>query len=124
MPRNLLWIDSVGGLCAGVVVLSLSKWLSEVYALPRPLLLVMGAANLSYGLYSGSLAWRQIRPRGLLRVLVVANATWAALCWLAAMRLVETASVFGLMHLTGEGLLVGGLAALEWRERERLYRAG
>lgn len=122
--RHLLWIDSAGGLTAGVVVLTLSSWLSEVYGLPRSLLFVMGAANLSYGTFSGSLARRQRRPRSLLRMLVVANATWAGLCWLAVARYAETASVFGLMHLAGEGMLVGGLAALEWRERERLETAG
>jgi hypothetical protein len=41
-------------------------------------------------------------------------------CGLAAVGFAGTASAFGLAHLLGEGLFVGGLAALEWRERERL----
>ena len=121
--RLLLWVDSGAGLLAGVTVLSLSGWLSELYALPRPLLVGMGAANVAYGAYSGSLARRAHRPLALLTVLVVANATWAGLCALAAVRLAGTASAFGLAHLIGEGLFVGGLAALEWRQRERLVRA-
>jgi hypothetical protein len=40
-----------------------------------------------------------------------------------ALRLAHSASVFGVAHLAGEGLFVGGLAALEWRERERLRRS-
>jgi hypothetical protein len=122
--RHLLWIDSGAGLLAGVVMLALSGWLSELYALPRPLLVAMGVANLAYGTYSGTLARRARRPRGLLVLLVAANATWAVLCMLAAVRLADTASAFGLAHLVGEGLFVGGLAALEWRERERLLYAG
>jgi hypothetical protein len=38
-------------------------------------------------------------------------------------RLAGTASAFGLAHLVGEGLFVGGLAVLEWRRRERLLTA-
>ena len=123
MLRHLLWIDSGAGLGAGVVVLALSGWLSEVYGLPRALLLGMGAANLAYGTYSGTLARRARRPRGLLLLLVVANGAWAVLCVVLAVRLAHSASAFGLAHLAGEGLFVGGLAALEWRERERLQRA-
>lgn len=67
-----------------------------------------GAANLAYGTYSGALAGRALRPRGLLVLLVAANATWAGLCVLAAVALADTASTFGLAHLLGEGLLVGG----------------
>ncbi len=122
--RNLLWIDSGAALLAGVVVLVLSGWLSELYALPRPLLVFMGAANLAYGTYSGTLARRARRPYGMLVLLVAANATWAVLCGLAAVGLADTASAFGLAHLIGEGLFVAGLAALEWRERERLLFAG
>ncbi len=121
--RHLLWIDSGAGLSAGVVVLALAGWLGDVYRLPRPLLVGMGLANLVYGTYSGTLARRAHRPRGLLVLLVLANATWAALCLLAAASFADRASAFGLAHLVGEGLFVGGLAALEWRERERLRHA-
>jgi hypothetical protein len=123
LHRHLLWIDSRAALLAGVGVLALSGWLREVYALPRPLLLVMGVANLAYGTYSGALARRARRPYALLVLLVVANATWAVLCGVAAVALAGTASAFGLAHLVGEGVFVGALAALEWRERERLRHA-
>lgn len=118
--RHLLWIDSAAGVTAGLVVLALSSWLSDVYRLPRPLLVGMGVANLAYGAYSGTLARRTCRPRGRLVLLVLANAIWAALCLLAAVSLADQASAFGLAHLAGEGVIVGSLAALEWRERERL----
>ena len=120
MLRHLLWIDSGAGLLAGVVILALSTWLSDLYELPGSLLLAMGTANLAYGTYSGALASRARRPYALLVLLVTANATWAGLCGFAAVHFVETASGFGLAHLIGEGLFVGGLAAWEWRMRERL----
>lgn len=120
MLRHLLWFDSAAGLSAGIAMLALSEWLHALYALPRALLLGMGVANLAYGTYSGWLASRRERPRAALLTLIAANATWAGLCWLGAMRYADPASVLGLMHLVGEGLFVGGLAMLEWRERHRL----
>ena len=104
-------------------MLSLSGWLSALYSLPRSLLVGIGVANLLYGTYSGALARRSHRPMALLIVLVSANATWAALCALAAVRFAGTASVFGLAQLVGESVFVGALAALEWRHRESLTRA-
>ena len=121
--RKLLWIDCGAALLAGLAVLSLSAWLGRIYALPRGLLVAMGVANLAYSAFSFSLARRARRPRSLIVVLVVANASWAALCGIAAVRLAGVASAFGLAHLIGEGLFVGGLAALEWRERTELATA-
>ncbi len=123
LPRQLLWVDCGAALLAGVTVVALSGWLSELYAVPRALLLGMGAANVCYGAFSGSLARRARRPRALIVLLVAANAAWAGLCGLAAVGLADTASAFGLAHLVGEGVFVGGLAGLEWRERERLLGA-
>ena len=121
--RDLLHFDSAAGLAAGAFALALSGPLSALYALPRPLLLGMGAANLAYGTFSGTLARRARRPRALVHLLVAANAAWAALCWAAAVALAGRASAFGLAQLGGEGAFVGGLALLEWRRRERLLRA-
>ncbi|HYW30038.1 MAG TPA: hypothetical protein VE869_00930 [Gemmatimonas sp.] len=121
--RYLLWVDSGAGLLAGVVVLALSSWLSELYALPRALLLGMAAANLAYGTFSGSLALRTRRPRPLLVLLVLANAAWAALCGAAAWIVAGQASAFGLAHLIAEGVFVCVLAVMEWRHREQLLFA-
>jgi len=119
----LLWIDSVAGLVAGSLVILLSSWLSEVYGVPRALLLCIGAANLVFGAYSGTLARRVRRPRGMIVLLVVANALWAVGCVVAAVMLTGRISVFGLLHLVGEGVFVGVLAVLEWRARHRLAGA-
>jgi len=124
MLRHLLWVDSGAGLFAGAAVLALSGWLSELYALPRPLLVAIGGANLAYGVYAGALARRRRRPYRLVVLLIAANATWGVLCGLAAARFAGTASGLGLAHLVGEGLVVGGLAAVEWRMRGQLLAAG
>jgi hypothetical protein len=118
--RNLLWVDCGAALLAGLAVLLLSGWLSQLYVLPRELLVAVGVVNLMYGTYSFSLARRSRRRRSLLVLLIVANATWAVLCALAAIVLSGRASAFGLAHFIGEGVFVGGLAVLEWSQRERL----
>lgn len=118
--ERLLWIDCTGGLAVGAIVLAGSAWLSELYAVPRALVVVSGVANLLYGSFSLSLVRRPSRPRALIVLLVVANAAWSVLCVVAAIALAGRASAFGMMHIVGEALFVGGLAALEWRYRERL----
>src|SRR5687768_3140820 len=67
--RKLLWVDCGAAFTAGLVVLSLIGWLSDLYALPRGLLVTMGAVNLGYGAFSFSLARRARRPRSLIVVL-------------------------------------------------------
>lgn len=121
--RKLLWVDCSAGFLGGAAMLALSAWLAALYGLPRAMLVVMGIANLCYATYSFSLARRAARPLPLIVLLVVANATWAVLCLVAAARVAGSATAFGVAHLVGEGAIVGGLAALEWRGRERLRTA-
>lgn len=120
MTRDLLWVDSRAALAVGAGMFVLSGWLSAWFGLPRELLWVMGAANVGYGLYSGWLFTRRVRPRGAIAALVVANASWAMGCLVAAVHFAPVATVFGVIHLVGEGLIVGSLAVLEWRARDAL----
>jgi predicted membrane-bound spermidine synthase len=117
---KLLRIDSLGGLTVGLVMLLLSQWLSSWYVLPRGFIIFMGLVNLAYGCYSFSLLVKVKRPLSLIVVLVIANLGWAVLCVLWAVIFAQTASPFGTIHLLGEALFVGGLAYLEWRNRELL----
>ena len=121
--RRLLWVDCLAGALVGVAVLSLSGWLSDLHGLPRGVLLFTGAANLAYASYSFSLAVRARRPRRRIVLLVVANLTWAVVCLGLAAAFSASATGFGLGHLIGEALFVGGLAGLEWSQRDRLLTA-
>ena len=116
----LLWIDSLGGLAAGVLVLGLSGWLSALHGLPQAVLVFTAAANLVYGSYSLSLALRRRRTRAAVYPLIFANGAWTAVCFGLATLFWETITGFGIAHLIGEGLYVGGLALVEWRQRKRL----
>jgi hypothetical protein len=59
----------------------------------------------------------------LIHLLVVLNATWAIVCLILAMIFWTTATPFGILHLVGEAVFVGGLAMLEWSRRQQLLTA-
>jgi len=123
VPKRLLWVDCTAAVLVGIAVLGLSGWLSHVHALPRELLLFTGAVNVLYGSYSFSLAVRSERPMYLIKLLVFANLAWAVVCLGLAAAFLGAATVFGLAHLIGEAIFVGGLASLEWRWRAQLVTA-
>ncbi len=122
-PARLLWIDCTVAAAAGAAMLAASGWLSALYALPQSFVVGLAVVNLVYGAFSFSLARRDRRPLRLIVLLAVANLGWGVVCWGLAVALAGTASPFGVAHLVGEGLFVGGLGALEWRWRDQLRTA-
>lgn len=123
LNKNILWLDCTAALLASVLVLSFPEWLSALYAMPENLLLFIGAVNLLYACYSFSLAIRARRPLFLIKLLAVANASWALMCIAIFAKFAGSLSLWGGGHLLGEALFVGGLAALEWRWRKQLLTA-
>lgn len=121
--RDLLWLDSRGGLAVGVGTLLLSRWLSELYRLPLAFVLVLAAANLTYGSFSFQLERRRPRPPALLHTLIAGNVIWGIGCFVAAWQLRDVASWIGLGALLFEGAYVGGLGLVEWRFRRALIAA-
>lgn len=117
---KLLHMDSLGGLSVGLLMLLLNYWLSVWYGLPRGFIVFMALVNIAYGCYSFSLLMRTKRPLSLIKVLVIANLGWALLCVLWVVIFAQTSTFLGTLHLLGEGVFVGGLAYLEWRNREFL----
>lgn len=115
--RALLGIDSVGALLAGVLLAAFRAHVAELEAQPLVLLHFLLAANVTYGCYSGVLAVMSRRglPRLPVDVLVVANLSWAGICWALAATTASTASALGTAHLVGEGLYVGLLGLAERR---------
>jgi hypothetical protein len=117
---RLLHVDSFGGLSVGLLMLLLSYWLSSWYALPRGFIIFVALVNIAYGCYSLFLLRMTKRPLRLIALLVIANLAWAVLCVFWAVIFAQTATPLGTIHLLGEALFVGGLAYLEWRNREFL----
>lgn len=120
LARRLLWIDGGGGALVGAIVLVLHRPLAGWYGLPAGAVLLLGAANLAYGTYALSLARRALRPAGMLMALIAANAAWPLVCAAILLAHLDELRALGVLHLVGEGLYVGGLAAVEWRLRDEL----
>ncbi len=104
----------------GATCLAAHPLLADLHHLPRSLLIFMGLANLLYGSYSLSLAVRRQRSLRSIQILCIANLLWAPICFSLAAIFRQPISVFGLVHLIGEGLYVGGLGFVEWQFRYRL----
>lgn len=121
--RHLLWVDCIGAGIVGVAVLLLSGWLSDLEGLPQNVILFTGGVNLLYGSFSLALAARKHRPMRLIKALVWANLTWTPVCAGLIVAFWSTITPFGIVHLLGEGIYVGGLAVLEWRHRDLLATA-
>lgn len=104
-------------------VLALSGWLSRLEELPHEVLLFTGAVNVLYASYSFPLAVRPVRPMRLINLLVFANLAWVPVCLGLVAAFSESVTLFGVVHLIGEAIFVGGLAILEWRNRDLLLTA-
>ena len=101
----------------------LNRQLKVLYGLSSHVLFLIGIVNLAYASYSFSLAIRSRRPKLLIHLLVALNAAWATACLILAMVFWTTATPFGILHLVGEAVFVGGLAILEWSHRRQLLTA-
>ncbi|MEM8710356.1 MAG: hypothetical protein AAGG01_05350 [Planctomycetota bacterium] len=122
-PSRILFLDSIGGLLVGAVVLIAHGWLASWYGFPEKIVLFTGFANLAYGTFSGSLALRSQRPVSLITLLASANMLWTFACVGILLRHGAEASVFGVLHVAAEGVYVGALGLVEWRWRERIASA-
>ena len=91
--------------------------MAELYQLPLRLLMLIAVANVVYGCCSFTLALRSFPGRRYIQALALANIGWAMACLYWAYSYFGAASVWGLMHLLAEAVVVGGLGCLEWREQ-------
>ncbi len=105
-----------------MIVLLFTEQLSNLQALPHEFLLLMGAANVLYASFSFFLATRSKRPMPLIKLLVAANGFWSLVCICLAVAFADTATFFGLGHLTAEAIFVGSLAVQEWKWRDQLVQ--
>lgn len=118
--QNLLWVDGGAGFVSGSYSLLLHKPLAELYHLPERLMWAIGAIGLLYAAYSLTLANRKRRTMPWIVLLVTANTAWACFCAFLLAWYGPTASGFGRAHLALESIVVGGLAWIEWRNRQVL----
>ena len=116
----ILWLDCVGGLLVGVLVLCFHSWLSRLEGLPESMVVVMGLANLVYGLFSLFVTTRPVRPARLIQTLAVANLFWLVVCVGVVLVWWDVITSVGVSLIVGEGVYVATLGAVEWLWREHL----
>jgi hypothetical protein len=116
---RLLWLDGGAGFAVGAAMLLLRAWLTGIYGMSVELVVFIGAANLGYGCYSGTLAalasMDRWPPRRAIDVLVAANLAWMVVCVVLLLVLHASVGMLGLGHVALEGIFVTGLAWSEHR---------
>ena len=122
LKKNILWVDGLGGLGAGLAMLLLSPWLIDLYGLPPHIFYLVATANVLYGSYSTPLAMSAERPMKLLTLLCAANMAWPLVCVAVLLTHRETLTILGAGHLVIEGVYVGCLGLVEWRWRRDLTK--
>ncbi len=56
IQKNILWVDCCAAVSAGLIVLLAAQWLSQMYHLPKNIIIFIGCTNLLYACYSFILA--------------------------------------------------------------------
>lgn len=122
LTKRLLWVDCLGGLFVGVVVMFFCRQLSDWEQLPPSVVLLMGAANLGYGGYSLFVTTRKPRPLALVKILAMANMAWLVVCLIIFSMYRNEISAFGTLHVLGEGVYVAALGYAEWMAKDSLAK--
>lgn len=121
VARAVLWIDALGALGVGFVLLAFRDAITAWYQLPPGVMTLIIGGDLVYGTCSLQLAMRpRWRSRGLVLALVAANLAFAVVCVVLFARHGNAASLFGRLHLVGEAVYLCVLAGTEWWVREAL----
>lgn len=118
--KSILWLDCLGGLIVGTIVLFIRQPLSTWEGLPVETVVAMGIANLFYGCYSLFVTCRTPRPILPVKVLAFANVAWLFICLAVIGMNWSQFTPIGLTLVTGEGLYVATLGYMEWRWRHEL----
>ena len=125
VARRILWVDALGALGAGTLVLLLHHQVAAWYRMPMAVVTGLALANLGYGSVSFALAltprWRR---EPAVWLLIIANCGWLAVCLVLLVRHGAAASGLGVAHLLGEGIYVAALGTVEWRVRRALITRG
>ena len=117
---KILWTDCIGGICVGIIVLVIHRFLSQWENLPVAVIIAMGCTNLLYGSYSFYVTTRNPRPRVLVSVLAAANMFWLLVCIGIVVSFRRDISALGILLVLGEGVYVSLLGFTEWRWRDAL----
>jgi hypothetical protein len=114
---NVLHFDGSAGLTMGMLLLVFVQAFSEIYSMPKNVILFLASANIFYGIYALLLAIRRERSTASVVTLSFANGFWAFVCLTLITLHFHIASFVGIAFLIGELLFVAFLATYEWKNR-------
>lgn len=120
IAKQILWVDCTAAASAGLIVLLVAQWLSQLYHLPKHVVIFIGYINLLYACYSFTLANYRKRSLLLINILVIANAIWVMACLIMLGMFWDEITIFAMIHIGGEAIFVGTLARLEYQWRYQL----
>jgi hypothetical protein len=120
IANHILWIDCTAAAFAGLIVFVAAQWLSQLYYLPKGIIVFVGCVNLLYACYSFALANYKKRSMFLINILVVANSIWVLVCLFMLWIFWQAMTIFAVIHIAGEAIFVGALARLEYQWRHQL----
>jgi hypothetical protein len=118
--QAILFLDGGAACAAGLTVLLLREQFVRLHGFSSALELFLGAANVAYASYSGTLATRaslfaRTPSRRAIDVLITANLAWVAVCSAVLVTTWRSATPWGLAHVAFEAVFVFTLASLERR---------
>lgn len=119
-PIGILWTDCLGGLTVGTLVLVGHQWIAQWHNLDSSVVVSMAFANLFYGGYSLFVTTNPKRTMVMVSILAAANVVWLFVCCAIVTVTWTNISLFGITHILGEGIYVGGLGMVEWNRRSQL----
>ena len=117
---RLLWIDGLGALIVGILVLLLRHPLSAIFNLPVWLLTLESGITLCYAVYSITLARQRPRHGWMIRALIIGNWAYALFCIALLILFFQRCSAWGVIYFLAEVLYISGLG---WVEHKSLVKS-
>ena len=117
LGEYILHVDGIAGTSAGLLLLFFQNIASDLYQLPKGLILFLAGAHLCYGINALRLALIRNRSLNEITVLATANFLWAIVCMGVILTYFEQASIFALLFISAECIFVALLGWCEWRYR-------
>ena len=117
---DILYLDGIAGLLAGLTLFSFQSWFYEIYSLPLYALQFITVANILYGVCALLFAFKRTRSLLAIKVLAIANCFWVIVCISFIFKYINSASWVGISLLIFESIFVGYLAYFEWINRANL----
>lgn len=111
--KKILWADTFLGGITAILGLCLYQWLTGFLGLPTDLIIIISIVTLAYALFALYLAGKTLPPVLPLRVLIYANWVWTIISVVLIVVYVPAATIFGIIFLVLQVIVVGLLAWLE-----------